>query len=45
MNDHDCMETIDTAIRKSRAHYECPVCGKDVSLMWFYYQQAIHPEI
>jgi hypothetical protein len=36
-----CFKNIDKAVRKGRAHYVCVKCGGDVSLMWFYYQQAI----
>lgn len=36
-----CNENIDNAVRKGRANYACPVCGGDVSLVWFLYQEAI----
>lgn len=36
-----CFKNIDKAIRKGRAHYICPKCKGDVSLMWVFYQLAI----
>ena len=36
-----CFKNIDKAIRKGRAKYVCCKCGKDISLVWFYYQLAI----
>jgi hypothetical protein len=38
---HDCFDHLDKAVRKGRAHYECIICGADVSLAWVLYQQAI----
>ena len=31
-----------TAERIGRANYRCSVCKQDVSLMWYFYQMAIH---
>lgn len=39
--EHKCHEHVDTAIRKSRVKYLCSVCGADVSLMYFLYQDAM----
>jgi hypothetical protein len=37
---HDCFNHLGTAIRKGRASYACSVVGGDVSLEWYFYQQA-----
>lgn len=36
-----CFKNIDKAVRVGRCSYICPECKKDVSLMWFFYQQAL----
>lgn len=36
-----CFDLIDQAERVGRCHYVCKNCKKDVSLLWFFYQQAI----
>lgn len=36
-----CFKNIDKAKRIGRANYVCPKCGKNVSLEWFLYNQAI----
>jgi hypothetical protein len=28
-----CTENVDRPIRKGRAHYICPVCGQDITIM------------
>ncbi len=38
---HDCMDTLEDAVRIGRANYQCKVCKKDVSMAWFYLQMAI----
>ncbi len=37
-----CFKNIDKAKRIGRCNYVCIKCGRDVSLMWFFYQQAIN---
>lgn len=39
-----CEHDLDGAIRKGRASYSCPLCGADVSLAWFLYQEALYQE-
>jgi len=39
---HICDPT--KAVRISRCNYECPDCGKDMSLYMFYYQEALERE-
>jgi len=36
-----CFKNIDKAKRVGRANYVCSICGKNVSLMWYFYQLAI----
>ena len=36
-----CFNTIDEAIRIGKCHYVCRICKKDVSLLWFFYQQVV----
>ena len=36
-----CFDLIDQAERVGRCHYVCKNCKKDVSLLWFFYQQAL----
>ena len=38
----NCYDYVDKAIRKGRAVYVCPVCGKDISLIHFYYWCAVN---
>jgi len=39
-----CLNNLDKPKRKGRAWYVCSKCGKDISLMWFFYQLAIREE-
>lgn len=41
-NGEDCSNYIDKAVRVGRAHYLCPICGKDVSMTWYLHQLALH---
>jgi len=41
MKDDCCFENIKKAIRKGRASYVCSVCGDDVSLLWFIFQESL----
>lgn len=38
----NCFDYVDKAVRKGRAQYVCPICGKDISLLHFYYWCAIN---
>ena len=40
-NEDCCFNNIDKAIRIGRANYICPVCKKNVSLLWFLFYLAI----
>lgn len=36
-----CLKNLDKAKRLGRARYICPKCGKDVSLAYLLYQEAL----
>jgi hypothetical protein len=38
---HDCLKEIDSAKHVSRATWVCKTCGKDVSLEYVLYQEAL----
>jgi len=37
-----CFKNIDKAVRKGRAFYLCPKCGRDISVMWYLYQEMLN---
>lgn len=39
--EHFCEHDFSNAIRKGRANYECPKCHEDISLEWYFMQEAI----
>ena len=41
-DDCPCIKYINKCIRKGRASYVCKNCGKDVSLLYFYYYCCIN---
>lgn len=40
-NNHHCMQCIDKAILVSRATWKCAECGKDVSMMYVLWAEAM----
>lgn len=43
MEEHkNCYDYVSEAKRVGRAKYVCPVCGKDISLLHFYYWCAVN---
>lgn len=45
MNGKKCdLCDIKNAKRIGRAHWICPICGRDISLEYLFYAQAAHPE-
>lgn len=41
----ECFHDYDNPIRKGRAHYICPKCGKDISLMLVFLEEVKLKEI
>lgn len=36
-----CFDNVHKAVRKGRAKYSCPVCDRDISLLWYLFMTAI----
>jgi len=40
--EHDCNLWLDKAVRVGRAQYQCKYCNKDVSVAYYYFQEALN---
>lgn len=43
MNDC-CIDNLDDAVWEGHCTYKCPICGCDVSFLWFLYMNSLNED-